>query len=154
MEIKQCKKDKGSRIRDFIVGILHDEFAIELAAYPHTDIDDIENSYGGQREVFYYLSDNNEIVGTAAIKSDDEKTALLRRMFVSRKHRGKGLGKKLLDAALGFCLKNGYDKVCFRCTERMNVAMTLCKSYGFIERDVAELGDYRIYILEKILERK
>ena len=149
MKLKCVKKDEGSRIKNFVTTILHDEFSIDMAAYPHSDLDDLENSYGGQREVFYCLIDNKKIVGTVAVKNDDEKTALLRRLFVDPKYRGQGLGKKLVDAALKFCKENKYERICFRCTERMQNAMKLCKAYGFVETEQAELAGFTIHHLLK-----
>ena len=149
MKLKTCKNDPEHGIKNFISGILQKEFAIEATAYPHTDLDDFENAYGGPREIFYCLMDHETIAGTVAVKTDDDTTALLRRLFVGGEYRGKGYGKKLIEAALDFCVKHRYRKVCFRCTERMKQAMNLCQDYGFVESEKVDFGAFTFYLLVK-----
>ena len=151
MLIKACTKEQYPKIKKFICHILHDELHLDLSSYPHSDLDAIGEAYGGNREVFYCLEDHGDVVGTVAVKNDDENVALLRRLFIDEKYRGRGLGRKLVEKALEFCRQQKYKKVCFRCAENMKAAMALCKSFGFTEDDVAELGKSQIFLLEKKL---
>lgn len=132
-------------VKALITSILDNEFGREKDLYPTSDLDNISISYGGHRDIFYVLVDNDKIIGTIAIKEDDRNTALLRRVFVDTVYRGRGLGLQLLKKAIDFCIEKKYSQIVFRSTDRMVSAIGLCKKSGFVERAHLAMGDIDIY---------
>lgn len=144
MQIRKVTKEDVPHVIKLITTILHQEFGKEAKAYPQLDLYTIEHTYGGERDAFFIAEKEGHIVGTAAIKEDDKNTALLRRVFVDPKYRGKGYGKNLINKAIEFCKKHGYRNIYFRGTNRMDTALQLCKKVGFIEKERIDVEDFQI----------
>ncbi len=141
-------KNDAKKVNDLILSILTKEYPFDKNAYSDSDLDRIEEAYGGSNDSFMVIEDNGEVVGTIGVKEDAKETALLRRLFVDLKHRKKGYGTELLDKAIDFCREKGYKRVYFRCTDRMSDAMKLCLKKGFREIEALDISGFRIHSLE------
>src|SRR5438552_247828 len=102
-----------------ITSIMNEEFSDQSSAYPSDDIQNIEEHYGKIGEAFFVAHDGGQVVGTVAIKKEDERIALLRRLFVATPYRNQHIGKKLIDRALEFCREMGYEEIIFKTTSKM-----------------------------------
>lgn len=142
--IRTVKNSDVPKVLKLIKGILESEFGKEAAVYPQIDLYDLENSYGGTRDCFLVAEKDGDIVGTTAVKEEDEKVALLRRVFVDPKYRGKGYGLVLIDKAIDFCKKKNYRRISFQGTSRMATALNLCRKKGFQEVDRVAMEDFEI----------
>ncbi len=140
VEIRRFSPGDESSVVGLINGIMQQEFKEDLAAYPTHDIDDIPRSYGGLGEAFFVAVSGNKVIGTVALKKEDDRSALLRRLFVSPDYRGRQIGLKLIERALKFCEEMGYQEIVFRTTSRMRGAAKLCERCGFVQRAKIELG--------------
>ena len=140
MVIRPLHKQDEEAVRDLIFSILDEEFSVEQRAYPATDLEAIEKHYRGPRDIFLVAVEDHRIVGTIAVKEDDAKTALLRRIFVDSAYRGKRYGSQLVDQALAFCRKKGYKRVAFRGTASMEKALALMRRKGFVEKERIRFG--------------
>ena len=138
-------------VRNLILNILSKEYPFDKSAYSDSDLNKIGETYGGKRDSFFVIDENEKIVGTVGIKEENHSEALLRRLFVDSGHRKKGYGASLLDKAIGFCKDKGYKKIYFRCTDRMSDAMRLCIKKGFKETEKLEVGGFGIHKLELAL---
>jgi len=77
--------------------------------------------------------------GAIAVSGEGEGRARLRWFIVGADGRGRGLGRDLLDAALGFCRANGFSSVWLTTFAGLDAARTLYERAGF--RMVAENDD-------------
>lgn len=132
-------KDQEQVVR-LINAIMDEEFQHERTAYPVDDIQEVKGAYGGRGEAFFVAANGEGVVGTAGIKKEDPRTALLRRLFVARKSRNQKIGQKLLKAVLDFCSQSGYEEVIFKATSRMQAAIGLLQREGFSARAHVKLG--------------
>ena len=140
IRIRKFKPQDQPQVKNLIRLILQRELNVDKSTYPETDIKNIEESYGGKRDVFFVAVIGNSVIGSIAIKEDDKNTALLRRIFVSPEFRGIGLGKKLIVKAIEFCENNDYSVINFCSTDKMRAANDLCKKNGFKRRACMTLG--------------
>jgi len=147
MSVKKYRSDDESQVKSLILSILAKEYPFDKSAYDDSDINNVAGVYGGKGCVFYVARDGSEIAGTVGIKNDAEKTALLRRLFVSEAHRQKGFGALLLKKAIEFCRKNKYEELVFRATDRMKDAIKLCKKFGFVETESLPISGFHIHKL-------
>ena len=140
--IRRSQKEDDLAVVDLISGIMDREFHDAKHAYPIEDVECIEKAYGGIGEAFFVAVDNptKKIVGTVAIKKEDGRVALLRRLFVAPTHRNLKIGKRLIDRALEFCREVGYEEVVFKTTSRMSGAIDLYRKNGFTQRAHIVLG--------------
>lgn len=146
--LRTFRREDAEGVKNLILGILTKEYPFDKSAYSDSDLEKIGETYGGKRETFFVITENDDIVGTVGIKEESGTEALLRRLFVDLKHRGKGYGSKLLGKAIEFCRQHGYKKIYFRCTDRMSQAMRLCTKSGFKETDSLEVSGFKIHKLE------
>ncbi|HTL48609.1 MAG TPA: GNAT family N-acetyltransferase [Verrucomicrobiae bacterium] len=144
VSIRRFREDDKEAIKGLITAIMAREFKEDQGAYPITDIEQIEKAYGNIGDIFFIAEDGNKVIGTVAIKKEDERIALLRRLFVSLDYRKKQIGQKLLERALKFCQEVGYQELVFKTTSRMQGAILLCQKKGFVQRAKIQLGDIEL----------
>jgi len=145
VEIRRYNEGEEPVIVDLVNKIMTEEFGADVAAYPTGDIENIAKSYGALGEAFFVAVDKDKIVGTVAIKKEEDRVALLRRLFVDPLYRQRKIGLELVDCALRFCHEVGYSEVVFRTTSRMEKAIALCQKKGFVQRAKIELGPIELF---------
>lgn len=131
MIIRPWKVSDGPQIIELVQTILKQEFPQDQKAYPVEDLQNLEKSYGGVGDSFLVAEDAGRVIGTCGVKADGDKTAILRRFFVDSGHRGKGVGRGLLEQALAFCLKKNFKEVVIRTAASMEQAIRVCRKAGF-----------------------
>lgn len=139
--IRRFSSNDGQAVKDLILTVMDQEFHESKTAYPVNDLDDINVTYGGIGDAFFVAMQGEKVVGTVAVKKEDERIALLRRLFVAASYRKRQIGLKLLDRALQFCQEAGYEEIIFRTTSKMEGAAKICQKCGFIPREKLALGD-------------
>ena len=74
---------------------------------------------------------NNQIIGSIAIVKASKYGAQLRWFLVDASARGIGLGKRLLNEAVGFCMTCHYTSIILWTVSILDVAAYLYRSVGF-----------------------
>ena len=143
---KDCRK-----VTELVYNVLRE---YDLKPDPEaTDIDlkDIEQSYLKRGGAFYVLVEaDGAIIGAYGLYPIDEQTCELRKMYLHRSYRGKGLGKLLLEDALSKAQQIGFKKMTLETASVLKEAISLYKSYGFIEYEPQHLSSRcdQAFILE------
>lgn len=134
-----CEKDK---VKELIFSIL-ESYGLPLdPGHTDKDLDTIEETYFEDRGYFEVVYDKkNELVGTWALARITEETVELRKMYLSAKDRGKGLGKMMLDRALQKARALKYEKVELETASVLKEAIKLYESYGFKKLKKENLSD-------------
>ena len=146
MKVRVFREEDTALVKALISTILDKEFQMEKQAYSDTDLNTLSKTYSGERNIFLVGEEDQQIIGTVAIKEDDQETALLRRLFVDPAYRGKAYGSTLVDKALQFCRKEGYKEVVFRGTAGMSAATRLAQKKGFAEAERIRFGEIEIIL--------
>jgi molybdate transport system substrate-binding protein len=119
-------------IRAIVRGVL-DEY--RLAPDPagiDRDLDDPLAAYAGRGGMLDAVVDARGcVIGCCGIYPLDEGACELRKMYLVRQARGKGLGKRLLDRALAFARGRGFERVELETASVLDRAMTLYAAAGF-----------------------
>ena len=148
--ITEFKNENAEATAKFILGILEGEFGITGVARP--DLYRIQEVYQKNKSNFWVAMDNGEVVGTAALVDYGKNRAYLKRMYVSKKLRGTGLAKELLETALAFARENEYVDVYVGTVPEMAAANKFYQKHGFrkikaLPPDFPEFGDTLFYSL-------
>ena len=99
-----------------------------------SDIKNIEYSYFDRGGAFFVLEvEDSSIIGAYGLYPMDEQTCELRKMYLDKTHRGKGLGKFLLEDALSKAKQLGFERMVLETASVLKEAIALYKSYGFVE---------------------
>ena len=97
---------------------------------------------GSDERVFFGAFSKGELIGSVGIEREDGRKerhrAFVRGMYVHVKHRGEGVGRQLLFAALQHAAGwAGLEQVTLAVTSSNTAAVALYRSAGFIEYGVA-----------------
>jgi len=140
IKIRKFDAKDEQAVRNLIAGVMQQEFPQSLSAFPLDDLNHIQDVYGKLGEAFFVAETSKQIVGTVGIKREDDRIALLRRIFVSPDHRNQKIGIQLVERAIEFCKEVGYQEVVFKSSSKMDGAIRLCQKKGFHQRAKLEIG--------------
>ncbi len=133
---KDCEK-----VRELVFGILKEYNLKPDPASTDTDIKNIEQAYFERGGTFYVLEEKDgSIIGAYGLYLIDEQTCELRKMYLRESYRGKGLGKLLLEDALSKAKQIGFKEMTLETASVLKEAISLYKSYGFIEYEPEHLS--------------
>ncbi|HJQ15122.1 MAG TPA: GNAT family N-acetyltransferase [Anaerolineales bacterium] len=98
------------------------------------DIDDVEQIYFDNKGIFLVTTDENQIIGTGAIRRIDDTTCELKRLWLLFDYHGKGLGYRMIQELFAFARETGYRRIRLE-TDRSGQrrAYELYKRLGFYE---------------------
>ena len=151
IQIETLTEKDEKDVAGFIDQSLKKEFPDTYHHLDADDLDNLKNSYNGKRDLFLVAKKDNSIVGTIAIKEENEEVALLRRLFIAQEYRSKGFGSALIQKAVDFCKNQNYAMVSFRGNNQMDKAIRAIERNGFIRKDLVDFGGFHIYIYVKLL---
>jgi putative acetyltransferase len=80
------------------------------------------------------------IIASYGLYPIDEQTCELRKMYLHSSYRGKGLGKLLLEDALAKAGQIGFKRMTLETASVLKEAISLYKSYGFVEYEPEHLS--------------
>ena len=84
--------------------------------------------------IFLVLTDNDQIVGTGAIRKIDDEICELKRLWLLFEYHGKGLGYRTIQELFAFAREKGYQRVWLETDrEAQRRAFELYKRLGFHE---------------------
>ncbi len=92
---------------------------------------DLHRYFGGDRSTFLVAYDDNRVVGTGGIKELDERTALLKRLFIAAPSRGTGLAQEMVRRLISFAAERGYARIVLDTNNRNERAKRFYEKLGF-----------------------
>jgi putative acetyltransferase len=97
------------------------------------DLDDIAAHYIEFGHAFVVAEMDGEIVGAAALKTEDETTGRIVRMSVKQGHRRQGIGRALVTHLLDVARRHGFAQVRVSTEPDWHAAIKLYTQCGFKE---------------------
>lgn len=138
-------------IADLVYGILREYGLKPDPACTDADIKDIEYTYFSRGGTFFVLeTEDGSIIGAYGLYPVEEHTCELRKMYLHEAHRGKGLGKFLLDDALSKAKQLGFERMVLETASVLKEAIALYESYGFVQYNPQHMSSRcdQAYLLE------
>jgi putative acetyltransferase len=98
------------------------------------DIDDLQQTYFDNGGIFLIMTDDDQIIGTGAIRKIDEEICELKRLWLLFEYHGKGLGYRMMQELFAFAHTKNYQRMRLE-TDRshQNRAFDFYKRLGFYE---------------------
>jgi N-acetylglutamate synthase-like GNAT family acetyltransferase len=146
-QIREYRPGDDDSIYTLVLSILTTEFKDVPPEHYLADLRDIQSVYAGERNEFFVCEVDSQIVGTIAIKEDDQQTALIRRLFVNPHYRGKSVGRKLLEKVVAFCKEKKYSQIAFTGNNHMHNVKVVLQKLGFKEEEDVNLPGLEIFRL-------
>lgn len=144
VKVRRLEPRDGDAVRTLITRIMDEEFPEDKGAFSAEDLATLAESYGRLGEAFFVAEEGKKIVGTVGVKREDERLALIRRIFVAPEYRKRKIGLELLNRAIEFCDEVGYQELVFKTTSRMSGAIGLMKRRGFQSRAKVPMGQLEL----------
>ena len=94
-----------------ILHIQNDEAKINLSIEEQPDLLDIPKYYEENGGAFFVAVDNDEVIGTIALMNYKTGNGVLKKFFVKKQYRKKGVGKSLYSSLLDFAKEQNYHTV-------------------------------------------
>ena len=107
------------------------------------DLADIEQHYFSKNGYFGVVIEHttNEIIGTFGLYRLDDASCELRKMYLLKRARGKGVGEFILKYAIQKAKEIGYSRIVLETISPLKEAIALYKKHGFKEITPKEISD-------------
>ncbi|WP_435625792.1 GNAT family N-acetyltransferase [Flagellimonas sp.] len=98
------------------------------------ELRNVENQYGPPEGALFLIYAEDPIpIGCFALRKLEANICELKRMFLEKHHRGKGIGKQMMNEALIEASSLGYSKIRLDSIKSMKTAIALYQAFGFKE---------------------
>ena len=112
-----------------LVATVLGEFGLSVDPVLEADLDDP----GGVYNAVWVATDNDEVVGSVAVwLLEGGAAAELKRMYLRPAYRGRGLGRDLLDQAIGWAHGQGCSCIILDTSTTMTAAQRFYEAAGFV----------------------
>jgi putative acetyltransferase len=144
IKIRHIKPDEIPLAKQLIYEVAHRVFQDtrtleESIAYYESkgqmhDIDTLEESYFNKHGVFLVMTDEDQIIGTGAVRRIDKEICELKRVWLLFDYHGKGLGYRMMQELLSFAHAKHYSRMRLETDQdHQNRAFLFYKRLGFYE---------------------
>ena len=94
---------------------------------------EIATQYNSPSGVLLLLKNKNESVGCVGLRKINDEISEMKRMYIRKNFRGKGLSKKLIERLLSHAKQMQYKSLRLDTLPQMKEAISLYVSFGFKE---------------------
>ena len=130
--LRPARNEDRDAVRSLVSGVLQEYGLRSEPCSTDADLSDLEFHYhqrGGRFDVLENAS--GEVIGCVGLYPIDTHCIELRKMYLRKDARGKGLGKKLLDHAVASAREMGFKRVTLETSAVLKEAIKLYTKYGF-----------------------
>jgi putative acetyltransferase len=151
MLIRSATNADAQAVRDLVFGVLGEYGLLAEHEGVDADLGDIEANYILRGGMFDLVFDENacdplpygrgsvsggsvlgeRLIGTVGLYPRDPDVSELRKMYLLKSARGKGLGKLLLERVLARARALGFRRIELETSSKLIEAIGLYKKYGF-----------------------
>jgi len=144
-------------IRSVVFAVLREYGLTPDPATTDADLLDVTSSYTARGGVFRVLvSSTDAIAGCGGLYPLDQEEAEIRKMYLLREARGRGLGRRLLRDLVEGARERRFKRVVLETASVLQEAIALYRAYGFVplrRQHLASRCD-QAYVLELAALRK
>lgn len=131
-QIRPATNADAEAVRRLVFSILRDHGLTPDPASTDADLADLEAAYFARGGSFDVLVDRSgQALGSVGISPIDDRRCELRKMYLAQECRGRGLGKRLLEHAVGRAREIGFRRVELETAGVLVAAVKLYESFGF-----------------------
>ena len=130
----------SERIMALVQGVL-DEFGLPFdARSKDSDLQNIEEGYLRAGGIFELIEDRHgNLLGTWGLFPLDQETCELRKMYFIPQMRGIGLGRQILERAVGAARRLGFKTIVLETHSALKRAERLYTRFGFEPVEIEEV---------------
>jgi len=131
------------QIMNMIADIQKNEFSVPITDETNMCVLKAEESfYYSNSYNFWYATDNNgKILGSIGLSKLDDKYGEIKKCFVIKEYRGKGVAQKLMSTLLKAASKHQFEFLVLGSVDKLHGAHKFYRKYGFVSIDPHDLPD-------------
>jgi putative acetyltransferase len=115
------------------------------------DVRDIPGIYGSGSGVFYIVGHDGGIGGSVGLRTLSPGTGELKRLYLARSLRGRGLGESLCSTLIHDARNMGFERIRLDTSPDSAPAIGLFRKLGFVEIDRYNDNPFASLFFEKAL---
>jgi putative acetyltransferase len=133
MNFRSATNADGPEVRALVFSVLGEYGLSGDPAGTDADLDDIAARYLARGGWFELVEDEGALLGCAGIYPSEHRpgTVELRKMYLKKAARGRGLGRQLMERAIGFARGGGWSRIELETNGKLIEAISLYRRYGF-----------------------
>lgn len=108
IEIGEIEDKDVEKAKHFCFGIFEEMGWDKRFTY---GLDNLKEFFRGEREVFFLAKQKEKIIACGGIKELSKIEALMKRFYVAKEFRGKGLAEKMLEKIKQFAKDKNYKTI-------------------------------------------
>lgn len=134
IEIIPFQKIYQEQLVKLILDIQQLEFNVPITAADQPDLFTIDEFYRKNGGEFWIATSDKEVIGSIGLIRIGNNTGVIRKMFVSKNHRGKdsGIGQRLFDHMLRYCRQNDMNTLYLGTRTQLQAALRFYERNGFV----------------------
>jgi putative acetyltransferase len=129
MKIVPFSAEYSSMTKSFVISVLAGE-GFDYDPLKDFDLDDIWGNYLNKGGAFFLCLSGGEVAGTSAVKNISSGVCEIKRLYVKKECRGKGIGFALFSKALIYAEKN-YSHARLKTDSSLKKAISIYIKNGF-----------------------
>lgn len=130
--IKEFEDRYNEEVNDFIISVFVEEYGFEECREELENQNNYEYIENGGN-LWLALDEDGKIVGTIALRKENDKEVELKKLYVRRDYRGKGLSKELYNLALNKTRENDFNRIFLGTYDKLDTAIKFYTKRGFTE---------------------
>lgn len=134
-QIRDYRNEDHEQLVAMITSVLA-EYGMSLdLGGPDKDLTNMQEAYFGGGGAFLVAEIDGSIIGSVGVGKVDDRTSRLRKLYVLRAHRGKGVGRMLIEKAIEHAVSYGYETLELEVSQKHRRAIRLYEKLGFKKSD-------------------
>ena len=131
LKIREARNEDREQITELVFSVLREYGLKPDPEGIDADLKDIEQEYFKRGGVLYVLEDDGKIIGTYGLYPMESGSCELRKMYLRKAYRGRGIGRSMLRQAVAKAEEMGFDEITLETATALVEAIELYKSFGF-----------------------
>lgn len=121
------------QIISMIENIQRNEFSIQVSESANLCILKAEENYYFNKtyNFWYAVDESGKIIGSIGLRQIDEETGQVKKFFVAKEYRGKGIAQKLMESMRKAALKHGFHTLYLGTVDVLKAAHKFYDKAGF-----------------------
>ncbi len=128
-KISKIEDEDREKAYRFCLGIFEEMGWDKKFAY---GLEDLKKTFGGLGEAFFLAKEKGKVVASAGLKKLTDQEALIKRFYVAKDFRGKGLAGLMLEKIKDFAKEKNYKIVFVDIFQSNERAKKFFQKQGFV----------------------
>ena len=133
-KIKEYEDKYNKNVNDFVISILVDEYGFEQFREGIKKLNN-RDYITNRGKIWIAIADNDNVVGTIAVRKHNDKEAELNKFYVRKDYRGTGLSKELYNKVMDATKQKDFNRIFLGTYDKLETAINFYLKRGFAQME-------------------